>query len=776
MNNLESAELSTDTAHDQTTLNSLCRISTWKKCYVIRELITLVAYVLLTQLTYAQESQITIKKHLSDEDSRPSLVINSDTLSSLRGYVEMTYRSKVDGTEQPFTLGIPNHYQAKRDWPLQVYLHGFGGTHQQKLLGKPCKHEFFELYVHGRARGVEYTGLSETDVFEALEVVRTHWKINGQRVHLMGSSMGGFGSLRIGTRFPDRFASIRVLAGSGLGFPLENLHSVPTRALHGNIDHSVPICLGRASINAINAFGGKALIDEFPNVGHSIPSVKRKPAEKWAFNKRLAQNVVHVRYTATDEMARGANWVKVTEWGHRGAPANIDAQIDQKQTLQIGLDNVTTARFDLKLAPVNRNKPLRVIVNTKSLATLKAPLPNFIWVSSHAEPASFNETQQVSSEQKHDYQVLTMTPELPKQRLHFPGGSFALYHGEPLLIVYGTQGDTQTTDHLHEIAKIASRSADGKWPQPGKDSTRSTVYQMTTGRLPIKADRDLSDTDIARFNLLLLGDAEQNSIVGRIADELPVTISEKKIRTNDGISWDFTDRGLGLLYANPLAPKRLIYWIAANKTEFYKSGSVYPLSTMMDYQGSIEAPADFMIMDTKQQKLVAARRFDSRWNWIKGYKDSPILDQSIAAGGPRAVELAEAIRLKMKADFGATTGRDWYSFAFETVPNVTRKIDVAALYYGERVGLLELTGEQLLTAQTAFHRREAKPGNAGSEWFEMSRFVPAIDKEKIDIKQKYLIAFPEWAAFTFGRYADVPTNSLRLTNIYLRDVIDENLN
>ena len=699
-----------------------------------------------------------------------SLVIDTQEASQLRGIAELSYRSAIDGTEQPFMLAIPDQYADSRSWPLEVYLHGFGGSHRRGTPGDRHAQDYFTLSVHGRARGTAFLGLSEIDVLEAMQVVMAHWNIDRHRIHLAGSSMGGFGAFRLAARFPDRFASCRPIAASGLARPLENLIHVPTRELHGDADHSVPICLGRGSIRRLADFGGDANIEEFPGVGHGIPSDKRRPAREWALTKSLVCNVRRVHYTAWDEMARSAYWVRVTEWGGRGMPAIVDARVEDNNTLNIRLDNVTTVRFDLEDAPIDRDKSLRVNVGSEAPVTVKHPLPQFIWVSNTNSQGTNGDDTSIARR----FGVLTDAPKLPERRLHYPGGSFALYHGEQLLIVRGTHGDKNINERLSKIAELASRSADGRWPA-AQYRERPSAFQMTTGRLPIKADDAVTDDDLHRYNLLLLGDANQNSLVGRIHDQLPVKIEDERIRTNDGFSWDYAGRGFGLLHANPLASGRLIYWVAAQDAAFYRAGKIAPLQTMMDYQGSIEAPADFMIMDTEQRTLIAARRFNSRWNWEAGYNKSPILGQSIAVGGPRATEVADAIRETAGTDIGSSAGQDWYSFGFETMPGVTRKMDVAAMYYGDRVGLLDASGEQILKADAAFRNRERNPKEPDAEWYQMCRFVPAPDGANIETTRRYRIAFPEWAAFTFGRYSGIPTDSFQITNIYVRDAIETNL-
>ena len=73
----------------------------------------------------------------------------------------------------------------------------------------------------------------------------------------------------------------------------------------------------------------------------------------------------------------------------------------------------------------------------------------------------------------------------------------------------------------------------------------------------MKADVDVTDGDIARCHLVLIGTAVQNTVVARIADSLPVrfdgaaaTCSDGEVLRADGPLM------LGLVHYNPLSPRR----------------------------------------------------------------------------------------------------------------------------------------------------------------------------------------------------------------------------
>jgi hypothetical protein len=53
---------------------------------------------------------------------------------------------------------------------------------------------------------------------------------------------------------------------------------------------------------------------------------------------------------------------------------------------------------------------------------------------------------------------------------------------------------------------------------------------------PTKRDVDVSDSDIQRYNLVVVGDSETNTLVDRIADRLPLATSVIGISLQSGIS------------------------------------------------------------------------------------------------------------------------------------------------------------------------------------------------------------------------------------------------
>jgi pimeloyl-ACP methyl ester carboxylesterase len=697
-----------------------------------------------------------------------------DAFSKQRGIIEWAYRSTADTRPHPFALAIPDDYDPKRSWPMEVDLHGFGGNHlTYARVGRRHPRPFFRLYIHGRARGVEYVGLSELDVLETMEYVQAHFDIDADRIHLYGYSMGGYGGFSVATRNADRFASFRPIAGSGIGRQEMNLLNLPTFGIHGSTDVKVSAALVAGPIRRLAQHGADAIVHNYNGINHGIRGNSAIMAEghEWAFGHVRNLSARRVYHAAVDEHTRASYWVEVIEWGSQGQPAVIDAHVGDDNTLQVSLDNVQTARFDLTVAPVDRDAALKVVVDETRIKTIAPPLPDSLYVDLVTnDPARKPGADPILTR---EWRVSDDAPVLPQRRLHFAGGAIALYHGEPLMVVWGTHGDEAMNKRLHDIARIAIVSADGKWQRSDDTGKRWPVFRMVYGRHAAKPDTDVTAEDMAKYNLLLLGDATQNSVVAQMADLLPVTISGGVICSNDGFEWDYRDRGLGLLYVNPIQPRRYIYWVAADSPEFFRQGRVYPARTMMDFQGSIAGPPDFMVMDTQQTQLAAARRFDSRWNWAPGYGKSPVVQTRMPVIGRKALTLARAVKLAAGADFGLTQGECWYSSEFESVAGVTRKADVVSLQYSERIATLELTGAEVLAAHKNLVHHEAtfKPKST-MNWAGACRFDPAPTEDTIDPARVYRVAFPPWAIFTFSKYAKVSVDTFRTTDILVKEALE----
>lgn len=155
----------------------------------------------------------------------------------------------------PYLIWLPEGYDDSREYPMIVSLHGTGPTDytpefvmQHGLPAvlaqddQPAGFDFVVLAPQG-LDGVDWwsTGQPE-EVNEIVEEVIGELSIDPDRVYLTGFSTGGQGAWHLATRYPDRYAAIVSVAGSGFrssGDVTEascGLRSVPIWSLHGEDD------------------------------------------------------------------------------------------------------------------------------------------------------------------------------------------------------------------------------------------------------------------------------------------------------------------------------------------------------------------------------------------------------------------------------------------------------------------------------------------------------------------------------------------------------------
>lgn len=691
----------------------------------------------------------------SDEDEATSRTLqlaqwlekiesNPEAVEELRGTHEWAYLSKVDESGQPFTIKIPDDYDASKPWPLQVSLHGFGALHGGGW-GEEHPKPYIELFVLGRGRGGGYIGLSEIDVLEAMDYVKAHWNVDPRRTYIRGGSMGGGGTFKLASRFPHLWAAAWPLMGFGLDIPLENLRNVPLHALHCVDDHVVPIGMSRLAVQKLASMGTAASIKEFTGWGHDLwkNQQAQQEAQEWALAHEAATPVRSISYSAQDELARRAYWMEVVEWGAESAPASFTAYLNEANELFLTLKNTRTAKVDLAQSPADSSKPLSIFVGGQLIEKLPAPLPETIWVN-----------------QARGWKISKEAPEMPKHRLHYPGGAMALYHGEPLLVVWGTQGDDATDEALEQAALAARRSCLPQWSMPARAGAPMVGYQEFA-LLPGKADTEVSDEDLLAFNLLLLGDATQNALVARMEKDLPARIVDHSVRTTDNLSWDFKDRAMGVLYYNPLAPQRLVYWVAADTLEFYNPRA--PLMAMQSQPFSMSSSPDFLLMDAVAPEVVAARRFGSRWQWDDSYEGSSAVSEKASTSAGNAEAIGAALCKATGSDFALALA-DLPTTQTVFAPGETRKADVAALFFDQKIVTAEITGEDLLAAISS-----QQP--AGGRQSAVAGFFPKPDPNSIKPKKVYKLAMLPWTVWDASKLMLLETQSMALTDLDVREAL-----
>jgi predicted peptidase len=183
---------------------------------------------------------------------------------------QITVTAKFD-----YLLLLPQGYeQSKQRWPLMLFLHGSGesGTNVAKVKtdGLPKVVEsisdFPFILVSPQSTG---RGWNSDTLYALLNDVMRKYRVDKHRVYLTGLSMGGSGTWMLAAAYPQRFAAIVPICGSGNPADAKKLATLPIWVFHGAKDGTVPVQRSREMVEAIQEAGGNVKYTEYPEAKHN---------------------------------------------------------------------------------------------------------------------------------------------------------------------------------------------------------------------------------------------------------------------------------------------------------------------------------------------------------------------------------------------------------------------------------------------------------------------------------------------------------------------------
>ena len=486
-----------------------------------------------------------------------------------KGRVLRAYRSRVDGSVQPYGLVIPASYDGRKPMRLDVVLHGrnhrltevrFIANHST---GEPVPdgQDLIQLNIFGRTNNA-YRWSGETDVFEALEAVERDYRVDPDRLVLSGFSMGGAGAFHIGLHHPDRWAAVE----AGAGFTetiryakLPNLPSYQRRALriYDAVDYArnavnVPL-VGyggendaqlQAAVNVREALMRegfhfrqdglnwktadlRAIFPVGPNIGHRFhPKSKalsnRFIGEAIAKGRRPPDRVQFVTYTTRYPKCY---WVTVEGLDRHYERAQIDAERITARRLARSVTIKTRNVSRLRVAGLANEA--RLSIDGQSVGVTEGPAKRrFIKAAGLWRAVKAVDPAGGTLHKKHGLQ-----------------GPIDDAFREAFLCVRPTSKPHHPAAHQRALAIAALF---------GKEYPR-----WLRADVPFKNDAEVTPADIAGRHLVLFGDPGSNSLLARVAGKLPIRWTKKAIVVGDE-SYNAENHLLAMIYPNPLNPERYV--------------------------------------------------------------------------------------------------------------------------------------------------------------------------------------------------------------------------
>jgi poly(3-hydroxybutyrate) depolymerase len=208
------------------------------------------------------------------------------------GDFKRAYLLESAGELMPYRMYVPTSYNGSRSFPLIVALHGLGGTEDSFFTnynGEMPKLAEQHGYIVAAPLGYRVDGSygwglgnppadpatrrvqenSEKDVMQVLQLVRQQYRIDDNRIYLMGHSMGAIGTWKIAPKYPDLWASIGMFAGSGAADTLERIKHVAQFVVHGDADATVNVRGSRNMVAKAKELGIDVKYIEVPGGSHS---------------------------------------------------------------------------------------------------------------------------------------------------------------------------------------------------------------------------------------------------------------------------------------------------------------------------------------------------------------------------------------------------------------------------------------------------------------------------------------------------------------------------
>lgn len=102
-----------------------------------------------------------------------------------------------------------------------------------------------------------------------IDEVLQHYRIDQERIHLTGFSMGGYGTWDTGLHSPDRFATLTPICGGGDTFLAKNIKHIPHWVHHGELDDIIPISASEKMVAALRKAGAREVkFSRYPELAH----------------------------------------------------------------------------------------------------------------------------------------------------------------------------------------------------------------------------------------------------------------------------------------------------------------------------------------------------------------------------------------------------------------------------------------------------------------------------------------------------------------------------
>jgi len=295
---------------------------------------------------------------------------------------------------------------------------------------------------------------------------------------------------------------------------------------------------------------------------------------EWFLQHRRDPNPRKVRIRSAELRNAGAWWARVLQAETPLDFMRVDAEIVQRNVIRLDTSNV----LDIVLTPgsafTDPAKPVNVVWNGVS-RDVRMTGGELRLTSDAYKPAPLHKS-----------------PKLP--------GGGADFTMTPFAIVVGTS--SKNADMAAMCRAKANEFADA-WKG----------WQKQVPRLFL--DTEISDADLKRYSLILIGGADANRVTAKFAAKVPLRMSSDAVRI-DGQEFRTRDSAVQMLYPSPANAERYVWIFAGTSAKGLSFADPDPLRV---------PPWDYVIVDgharanqqraSAEESRVVSGMFDYNWRF-----------------------------------------------------------------------------------------------------------------------------------------------------------------
>jgi len=538
------------------------------------------------------------------------------------GLVVRGYPSRIDDSVQPYGLVIPSSWSpgSPHRWRLDAWFHGRNESltelnfihDRQTNAGQFTPPDTIVLHLYGRyCNANKFAG--EVDLFEALDAVKQHYRIDPDRINVRGFSMGGAATWHIAAHHAGLWAS--AAPGAGFAETAEflkvfqnetvqpawweqklwrmydatayalNFFNLPVVAYSGEKDRQIQAAqvmereLAKEGITLRHIIGPDTQHRYHPDskmiIDRHIDAITARGRDPYP------RRIKFVTYTLAYNRMK---WLQVDGLEQHWEQARVDAEITGSRRVAVRTRNVSllTLEFGPGGCPLDVDAKATISIDG-SAVTVPGPLSDRSW----------------------------------RVTLAKSGGAWRIAgakDSEGLRKRHGLQGPI---DHAFMDRFVMVKPTGPPmfpqthgWVRAEMERAITEWRRHFRGEPIVKNDEEVNADDILNANLILWGDPSSNKVLGRVTAKLPAGWSAGAVSIG-GESFPADVHVPVFIYPNPLNPNR---YVVVN------SGFTFREYDYLNNARQVPKLPDYAIVDTRTPpdsrwpgKIAHAGFFDESW-------------------------------------------------------------------------------------------------------------------------------------------------------------------